>query len=242
MIVSINQPAYLPWLGYFHRIAVSDIHIILDHAQFEKNSFTNRNKVRTSGAWCWLTVPVKTKGLFGDLAINGISVDNSVDWRKKHLLTICHNYSKAPHLAEHKPFFTKVYQMDWSRLLDLCCEINSQLLKVFGIGTPLRFASEMHVNGTKDELVLNLCRAVGATTYLSGPQGRNYLHEDMFRSAGIHVVYQDYQHPTYTQAYPGFEAYVSAIDLLFNYGDKSGEILCSGQKEIFEKPKSGSEL
>ena len=74
MIVSINQPAYLPWLGYFHRIAVSDLHVVLDHVQFEKNSFTNRNKVRTASGTPWLTVPVRSKGRFGDLAINEVDI------------------------------------------------------------------------------------------------------------------------------------------------------------------------
>jgi hypothetical protein len=74
MIVSINQPAYLPWLGYFHRIAVADAHIVLDHVQFEKNSFTNRNKVRLSAGWCWLTVPLRTAGKFGDLSIHELEI------------------------------------------------------------------------------------------------------------------------------------------------------------------------
>ena len=74
MIVSINQPAYLPWLGYFERIANSDLHIVLDHVQFEKNSFTNRNKIRTKEGWMWLSVPVKTKGKFGELNINELEI------------------------------------------------------------------------------------------------------------------------------------------------------------------------
>lgn len=74
MIVSINQPAYLPWLGYFDRIAKSDKHVVLDHVQFEKNSMVNRNKIKTANDWCWLTIPVKTKGQFGDLAIHNLSL------------------------------------------------------------------------------------------------------------------------------------------------------------------------
>ncbi|HMC74088.1 MAG TPA: WbqC family protein, partial [Terriglobales bacterium] len=82
MIISINQPAYLPWLGYFHRIAVSDMHIVLDSVQFEKNSFTNRNKARTAQGWCWLTVPVKTAGRFGELNIREVEIDNERPWAK----------------------------------------------------------------------------------------------------------------------------------------------------------------
>jgi hypothetical protein len=229
VIVSINQPAYLPWLGYFHRIAVSDLHIVLDHVQFEKNSFTNRNKVRTSNGWCWLTVPVKTSGRFGDLGINTLEIDNSTDWRRKHWETIRQNYGKAPYFAEHEPFFAKLFQSNWTRLVDLCHALTLYLLNAFDIHIPLRFSSQMQVDGTKGELVLNLCQVVGATTYLSGVLGRNYLREDLFHKAGITVVYQDYHHPTYPQVYPGFEPYMSAIDLLFNCGPNSLEILMKDQ-------------
>ena len=85
MIVSINQPAYLPWLGYFDRIAKSDLHIVLDTVQFEKNSFINRNKIRVGDTWSWLTVPIKTKKNFLNLDIYNLKIDNSLKWRKKHL-------------------------------------------------------------------------------------------------------------------------------------------------------------
>jgi len=96
MIVSINQLTYLPWLGYYDRIAASDLHIILDHVQFEKNSMTNRNKVRTSEGWTWLTVPVLSKGKFGDLEITKLGISENTKWQKKHWNTIKGSYSKAP--------------------------------------------------------------------------------------------------------------------------------------------------
>ena len=125
MIVSINQPAYLPWLGYFHRIASSDLHIVLDHVQFEKNSFTNRNKVRTSTGWTWLTVPVKTKGLFGDLAINKVEINNTSNWRDKHWKTLSQIYNKAAFWREHATSLREVYQRPWTRLGDLCREMTN---------------------------------------------------------------------------------------------------------------------
>jgi hypothetical protein len=96
MRVSIMQPAYLAWLGYFDRIAMSDIHVVLDHVQFEKNSFTNRNKVRSSAGWSWLTVPVETSGRFGSLAIRDLKIASEPRWRKKHLNTIETCYGRSP--------------------------------------------------------------------------------------------------------------------------------------------------
>jgi hypothetical protein len=232
MIVSINQSAYLPWLGYFHRIAGSDIHIVLDHVQFEKNSFTNRNKIRTKDGWMWLSIPVKTKGKFGDLNINDLEIDNTSRWTKKHWESIRSNYAKAKHYNEYAPYFENIYTTNWHRLNDLICEINNYLFNIFGIKTSLLFNSKMNVEGKKDKLILNLCKSVGATVYLSGSQGRNYLDESLFEKEGIKIIYQDYHHPEYSQVYPGFEPYMAAIDLLFNYGARSLEIMVTGQEPI----------
>jgi len=234
MIVSINQPAYLPWLGYFHRIAVSDVHVVLDHVQFEKNSFTNRNKIRTREGWTWLTIPVKTAGKFGQLPIHEIEIANEKKWAVKHWQSLRLNYANAPYFAEHAAFFEGVYSRPWDRLSDLAREITAYLLDAFGIKTRLYFSSEMNISGKKDELVLNLCRELGTTTYLSGPLGRNYLREDLFHGNGIAVRYDDYRHPTYPQAHPGFEPYMAALDLLFNAGPASLKIILEGQEKVTE--------
>src|SRR6266446_2473859 len=162
--VSINQPAYLPWLGYFHRIAISDAHIVLDHVQLEKNSFTNRNKVRTREGWCWLTVPVQTAGKFGDLSIKDVEIANQNQklWASKHWQTLCLNYAKAPFFDQHAAFFEGLYARKWEKLGELAGEISGYLLAAFGIGTQLYFSSQMAASGKKDELVLNLCRELGA--------------------------------------------------------------------------------
>jgi hypothetical protein len=233
MIVSINQPAYIPWLGYFQRIAVSDVHIVLDHVQFEKNSFTNRNKIKTPDGWSWLTVPVKTKNKFGKLPINLVEIDNSTNWRMKHWLTIFHSYSKAPYFHEHSSFFESVYQHEWQYLSDLCGEINNYLLNALRIDTSLLFSSQMVSEGVKDELVLNLCQKVGANTYLSGILGQNYIRKELFEIEGIKVVYQNYHHPDYPQCRgKTFEPHMSIVDLLFNCGSQSRDILINNQDLI----------
>lgn len=231
MIVSINQPAYLPWLGYCHRIAVSDLHIVLDHVEFEKNSFVNRNRVRTDVGWCWLTVPVKTKGHFGELPIDRIQIDNRIDWSKKHLRTLQQYYRGAPHFAEHEAFLAEVYSTRWDALAGLCEVLTEHFLSGLGINTPLERSSEMQVEGARDELVLNLCRAVGATTYLSGPLGRRYLREELFERAGITVRYHDYVHPAYPQRHEPFQPFMSVFDLIANCGPESSRFLMGGQGE-----------
>ena len=232
MIVSINQPAYLPWLGYFHRIAAVDAHVVLDHVQFEKNSFVNRNKIRTPAGWNWLTVPVKTAGKFGDLALNEIEISNEKKWALSHWRSLRMNYAKSSFFAQHAPFFEALYARTWLKLVDLTGEISAYLLDAFDIRTRLYFSSQMKARGKKDELVLNLCRELGATVYLSGPLGRNYLRQELFQEHGIAVRYDEYRHPTYPQAYSGFEPFMSAVDLLFNAGPGGRAIMLQDQERI----------
>jgi hypothetical protein len=233
VIVSINQPAYLPWLGYFHRIAVSDVHVVLDHVQFEKNSFTNRNKIRTKEGWCWLTVPVTTKGLFGQLRIDRLEcADDDGRWQRKHWAALRMNYGRASHFGRYAAFLEDAYSKPWARMNALLRALTQHLCEALEIRRPILFSSDLRVGGVKDELVLNICRAVEATTYLSGPLGRKYLREDQFRAAGIEVVYHDYRHPIYRQVFPGFEPSMSAVDLLFNCGPESRAILMRDQEVV----------
>lgn len=229
MIVSIMQPAYLPWLGYFHRILSSDLLIVLDNVQLDTSSktrFTNRNKVRTREGWTWLTVPLKTKGKYGALEINALETDEAARWREKHGRTLSHCYSRADHFAEHSPFFEAFYGKPWHLLNDAMKESTGYLLKRgFALETPCLYSTDLRIEGQKDDLILNLCMAVKATCYLSGPFGRDYLDAGKFRKAGIELRFHDYQHPQYRQAFPGFEPYMSAVDLLFNLGPDARSVL-----------------
>ncbi len=238
MLVSINQPAYLPWLGYFHRIAISDVHIVLDHVQFEKNSFTNRNKIKNSNGECWLTVPVKTKGKFGDVSINSLEINNDINWRGKHWRTLSQNYSKAPFFEEHKDFFEILYQKKWNVLSDLCKEVFIYLLKALNINTSIQYSSSMEPRGVKNDLVLELCQKAKADIYISGPLGRDYINEVLFENQNIKLVYQDYKHPVYEQCYESeFAPYMAVLDLLFNHGPDSLAVLMkdNARKEDIKK-------
>ena len=227
MIVSINQPAYLPWLGYFDRLAKSDLHIVLDNVSIEhatKTSFTNRNKIKTSNGTTWITVPIKTSGSFQQL-IYDVEIVNNMNWCRKHMQALIMNYSKVPYFIDHRAWFENLYQKKWFNLVTLLKTTTDYLIEALGINTTLLTASKMGVAGKKSEYILNLCREVGASTYLSGPFGRDYLHSQDFDSAGIKIDYHDYKHPVYNQNYGEFVPYLSVLDLIFNEGPKSLQIL-----------------
>ena len=226
MIVSINQPAYLPWLGYFERIASSDVHVILDHVQFEKNSFVNRNRVLTADGPTWLTVPIKTKGRFGELPICDVEIDNQLPWRRKHWQTLQQAYGQAEHFKEHAAFFADAYAQDWTSLSALCQHMTRYQLDQFGIDTKCVMSSTLNLKSRRSELLLELCQSLGAAEYVSGALGRDYLDIKPFEDAGIGVSFQDYKHPAYAQMRgQEFVSHMSAVDLLFNHGPESRDIL-----------------
>jgi len=228
MIVSIMQPAYLPWLGYFDRISKSNCHIVLDHVSMDKNSktkFTNRNKVRTAQGWSWLTVPVQAVTRSEDIPINELKISSDVSWESKHWRTLQANYSRSSFFPDYADFFEDFYKNQVSSLGSLLEHSTSYLLRSLRIETECLRSSDLSPQSKKSDLILELCKKVGATCYLSGPFGRDYLNADEFEDVGIELRFHDYVHPEYEQVYKGFEPYMSIVDLLFNHGPKSLEIL-----------------
>lgn len=232
MIVSIHQPGYLPWHGLFHRLALSDLHIFFDTAQFEKNGFNNRVKIRTAQGEQWLTVPILVKGRFGSNPIKEAQVNPTVAWRENHWKTLNLSYGRAAYFSEHIPFFREFYARPWTHLGPLNMHALTYLARALGINCEFVRASELAVNGEKSELVLNLCRAVGATTYISGVNGRDYLDRRAFAEAGIDLRFQAYKEPHYQQFREGFRPYMSVMDLLFHHGPAARDIMMTGQDTL----------
>lgn len=232
MIVSIHQPGYLPWHGLFHRLALSDIHIFFDSTQFEKNGFNNRVKVKTAQGAAWLTVPILVKGKFGNNPIREAQINNTVGWQQAHWKTLTYNYSRAPFFRDHAPFFESFYSRRWLTLGDLNIAAIEYLARALGIQCRFVQASSLSVEGTKADLVLNLCRAVGGSVYVSGVNGRDYLHREAFRGAGIDLRFQAYKEPRYRQLYGDFEPFMSVVDLLFNHGEESKKLMMEGQESL----------
>ncbi|MBK9281059.1 MAG: WbqC family protein [Candidatus Obscuribacter sp.] len=240
MIVSISQPAYLPWLGYFDRIA-SELHVEPDHVQFEKRSFTSRNKILSANGPLWLSVPVKTKGLYQQVTIENLEIDNSTDWRSNHWKNIKQAYSKAPYFKALANEVEGIYSRRWQSLNELCSFSNEIFRRQLGIDRAILRSSKMQARSTKGELILDLSKECGATTYISGPFGREYLSPEIFAEAKVNVLFHDYKHPRYKQLTQTdrhksdgetdngfkFHPYMSIIDLLFNAGPESLRILRS---------------
>lgn len=228
MILTAHQPVYLPWLGLFHKIALSDNYVFLDTVQYLKKDWNNRNKIKTPHGWVWLTVPVLTKGKFAQ-TLREVKTNNQTNWRHKHWRSIKVNYSKAPYFHRYADLFEDLYSRDWEYLSDLNETILRVLLSELGIKTNfIKASTELELEGEKSDLVLDMCLKLNAGIYIFGALGKNYAELEKFNEQGIKVIFQDYNHPQYSQQFGEFEPYMSVIDLLFNHGDESLDILMSG--------------
>lgn len=228
------QPSYLPWLGLIDRIQRSDLHVVLDVVRLSHGDFSARNRVRTRDGWRWLTVPVFARGEHADKALREIVIDNRGSWREKHLRTIEHAYARAPFFAAWHARLRELFATPWERLIDATDATTAFTLHAFDVRTPLVAASVLEPIGSKSGLILDICRRAGASTYLSGPMGRDYLDEPAFARAGIAIAYHDFPHPTYRQAQPGpFVPALAAIDLLLNEGPNAAHVAL-GRRETTE--------
>ncbi len=231
MRVAISQPTYLPWLGYIDLVDQADTFVLLDTVQFEKRSWRQRNRIKIPGGLSFLTVPVPVKGRFEqkilDVEIEGRS------FVRKHLRSIERRYRRAPFFVRY--FSELAHILDTcvvgTRLADLNVRLIQWLCRQLGVTTRLLW-SEIQQEGCRSELLLNLCRASGADSYLSSLGAADYLLEGIpqFSAAGVDVAFRHYEHPQYRQQFPPFSSHASVIDLIFDEGDRSLEILRSGRR------------
>ena len=224
MILTAHQPVYLPWLGLFHKIALANKFVVFDTVQYLKKDWNNRNKIKTVQGPIWLTVPVLTHNKFTQ-SLTEVTINNAINWRKKHLRSIEINYKKAPYFERYFGFFKNLYSQEWEKLVDLNDVILRYLLKELNINIEIVYGHDLNLEGDKSDLVLDMCKKMKADVYIFGAMGRDYAEIEKFEKAGIKVLFQDYQHPVYLQQFKGFESHLSVIDLLFNCGEKSSTII-----------------
>lgn len=215
MRVGVIQSNYVPWRGYFDLIASVDLFIIYDDVQYSTGSWRNRNQLKTRDGLKWITVPVKKK--LG-MAIDETGIEYGHPWIEQHRglleasLGKCRYYSEVTALWEEgvgdRPRTISELNV---RLIGLVCDY-------LGIRTPLRHSRAFALTGAKTDRLIHLLRAVGATTYLSGPTAKGYLENEKFRDNGIRLEYKTYDYGPYPQAHGEFAGAVSVLDLIANMG------------------------
>jgi hypothetical protein len=226
--VAILQSCYIPWKGYFDLINSVDEFVLYDEVQYTRQDWRNRNRIKTEHGTRWLTIPVTVDDLYHQRLDETDVADP--DWAARHWDIVRQAYRKAAHF--------RAYAGDIESGYAACAgeprlsRVNRHLLEVvcglLGVDTTITWSTEYAAEGSRTERVVGLCEQVGASLYLSGPAGRNYIDESLFARAGIELEYFDYEgYPEYSQLHPPFEHNVTILDLLFNAGPDAPSLMKS---------------
>jgi hypothetical protein len=219
-IAAIHQPNYIPWLGYFFKIAHSDKFVFADMVAYSGSSYVNRNLIKTPFGPAWMTIPARKSGRSGQL-INEVETDNVHKWVPRHLATLRSNYGKARYFKETFALLEPHYSAITGSVSSLAAfniGIIRSIATYLRLNTQFLNASELNVSGHKTGLLVEICRAVGASTYLAGIGGRAYQEDAEFEAAGITPVYSSFSQRNYPQLFGEFVVNLSAIDVLMNCG------------------------
>lgn len=225
--VVVLQPGYLPWLGFFDQLNRADVFVYYDDVQYDKHGWRNRNRIKTQDGPLWLTVPVRHAGC-GFPRILDVAIDCRTPWARKHLASIRQAYARAPFLARYLPELEELLERRWDLLVELDIASAGVMAQWFGLRRRIERSSLLGVAGDRSERLVNICRHLGASKYISGDAAQSYLDVGLFERHGIRVEWQRYVHPTYPQLHGEFVPYLSALDLLFNCGAQAPLIAFGG--------------
>jgi hypothetical protein len=228
-IVAIHQPNYIPWLGYFFKIYRAHKFVFLDTVLYSNGSFTNRNSIKTPNGSAWLTIPVLKSGRSGQL-ISEVETNNVCRWEARHLATLRSNYGKAPFFKEVFPVLEPHYRVGTNGkkpLSEFNIDVICTICEYLGIRTPCIRSSQLNVSGHKTDLLLDICRSIGANVYLAGTGGKAYQEDIKFEDGGITPVYSSFSQQPYPQLFGEFVGNLSIVDALMNCGYRGTRRLLS---------------
>jgi WbqC-like protein family len=238
--IAVVQSSYVPWKGFFDLVNAVDEFVLYDDREYSKNSWRNRNRVKTSQGTTWLTIPVQYAGHSRE-AIDEVRVADQ-RWPERHWKTIVQNYGRAPCFERYAQLLEETYgSIDDDRLSRINRRFIELVCGLLGIATRLTSSRDYAVRGTRTARLIELCHATGASEYLSGPTAREYLEKDRFRVEGIALLYANYDgYPEYPQQFPPFVHDVSVLDLILNTGPEAPSYMKSFRNEqLFAVPAVG---
>jgi len=226
MIVAMHQPSFLPWLGFFYKMAKADLFVYLDTLAYSKGSYIPRVRIKTHNGPRWLTVPVLHTGTVGGRILDA-RCGGRPDWRKRLVDGLKGSYLKSPHYRPYGERIAEIILASGESLAEMNIQLITYIAGELGIRTPVKRARDMNIQPQADatDRLIAVCKIVGADVYLSGFGGAKYQDEARYAQNGIKLVYSDFRHPTYLQGHGEFVPGLSVVDLLFNCGQNSPAIL-----------------
>ena len=230
--LTIVQSNYVPWKGYFDLINMADEFILHDDAKYTKGDWRNRNRIVTPNGVRWLTIPVSRDHVEPFRRICETRVADR-RWARKHWAIIVGNYCDAPYFERYEEICEHAYReaAEYEYLSRVNHHFIAVVCSILGIKTKISWSMEFPRVEGRNERLVEMCQAVGASEYISGPAAKAYIDESLFTAAGIRLTYMNYEgYPEYPQLYGGFEHAVSILDVLFNTGPDAPDYLKSFAK------------
>lgn len=215
--VCIHQPDFAPYLGFFDRLADSDVFVVLDDVQFLRRGWHHRDKIKTATGTAWLTLHIQKGDYHQKIREAVLSPDKNL-WVTKLLGQITENYRQANYYGEMFSKIESIIGGSHEQLLELNMEMIEFLLDELAIEVQIVMASEFSLNSSGTQRLIDLTKLVGGDTYLSGLGAVDYLEPELFEKTGVGLEMQDFTHPTYPQQFGEFIPNLSAIDLVLNCG------------------------
>ena len=226
-LISIIQPSFLPWLGYFEQMARADVFVHFDDVQYTRKDWRNRNRLKSPNGIQTITVPVG-KHEYGLTPINEIRIGNVPHWNEKLLQQVSFWYGKSRHFDTVFPEIRDILLSPFELLVDLNYALTNVLRRYLDISTPQHRSSDIP-NSPEDrnQKIIAICKHHGADLLYDGKAAQSFIDLELFAAHGVSVIFQDYVHTPYPQLWGDFQSHLSALDLILNCGPASRDILLS---------------
>jgi hypothetical protein len=225
MTVTTHQPIFLPWPGFFYKMLHADTMVLLDRVQFPLGrSWMTRNRVKSDKGELWLRVPVR-RSRRGVQIIGDVETCDDTNWRGKHLRSLRDQYANAPYRDEHLPAVGAVYARGHRRLVDFNLDLIRYLRDAMGLECRLTLQSDVGGAAGGTDLIVSICRRLGADRYVNLPIVAKHLEAGRFRAGGIEPVFVRFDPPVYPQLWGDFRYNLSTLDLLLNCGPGAMDII-----------------
>lgn len=226
--IVILQPMFFPWIGHFEQIQLADTYVHFDDVQLPQGrSLVSRVKTKTPNGAIWMSIPITRRG---KMLIKNIVVDDSTNWRDKHIMMLSRNYAKSPYVDDMLTIVRSVYKLDTNLLSNLNSFAIEEIADYFGIECKFLRSSELSVGKQGSKKLLALLASLGGSVYITGHGALNYLDHELFERKNIRVEYMNYNCTQYPQRYGEFDPHISILDLIANCGQDGKKLISSDTK------------
>ena len=222
--VFIHQPDFAPWITFFKRLFFSNMFVVLDDVQFNRRGWINRDYLKFNSKKTLITIPVY-KSNRENTKINDVKINYNNRWFDKLLNSIEQNYSNTTNFTEVSNFIKQLIKKKHEKLINFNLNIINFVMKKINIKTDIIYSSDLKIKSSKSEKILDICKKLHATHYITGSGSKNYLNLDNFKNEKIEIIDNIFFNEIYNQNYGKFIKELSIFDVLFNVEFKQIENL-----------------